>query len=77
MSGSDASSALLNARYIAIRTAEAKGLTDRLLQATHDRTPGMRRLLVPLLYRYWYANREAGWAWELHRGLNLCNFFSS
>ncbi len=62
MSGTDASSALLNARYIAIRTAEAKGLTDRLLQATHDKTPGMRRLLVPLLYRYWHANREQGWA---------------
>lgn len=61
MSATQASAALLNARYIAIRTAEAKGLTDRLLQATHDKTPGMRRLLVPLLYRYWHANRAAGW----------------
>jgi len=34
------SQALLNARYVAIRTAEAKGLTDRLLEAARDRTPG-------------------------------------
>jgi hypothetical protein len=61
MSGTDAAAALRNARYIAIRTAEAKGLTDRLLEATRDRTPGIRRLLVPLLYRYWYANRDKGW----------------
>jgi hypothetical protein len=55
------SDALLNARYIAIRTAEAKGLTDRLLQASRDRTPGVRQLLVPLLYRYWHNNRSDGW----------------
>ncbi|MGE0650696.1 MAG: hypothetical protein AB7P12_02945 [Alphaproteobacteria bacterium] len=55
------SPAVLNARYIAIRTAEAKGLTDRLLQAARDRTPGVRRLLVPMLYRYWYRERERGW----------------
>jgi hypothetical protein len=53
--------ALLNQRYVAIRTAEARGLTDRLLQATRDRTPGLRRLLVPLLYRFWHREREKGW----------------
>jgi hypothetical protein len=51
----------LNARYVAIRTAEARGLTDRLLQAARDRTPGVRRLLIPILYRYWYREREKGW----------------
>ena len=61
MSETSSSAALLNARYIAIRTAEAKGLTDRLMEATRDRTPGIRRLLVPLLYRYWYGDRAKGW----------------
>ena len=51
----------LNARYVAIRTAEARGLTDRLLQAARDRTPGVRRLLIPILYRFWYREREKGW----------------
>jgi hypothetical protein len=37
---------LLNARYVAIRTAEARNMTDRLLQAARDRTPGVRRLLA-------------------------------
>lgn len=54
--------ALLNARYVAIRTAEAKGLTDRLLEASRDRTPGVRRLLIPILYRFWHRDREPGWA---------------
>jgi hypothetical protein len=57
----DPSPAVLNARYVAIRTAEARGLTDRLLQAARDRTPGVRRLLVPMLYRFWYRERERGW----------------
>ncbi len=52
----------LNARYVAIRTAEARGMTDRLLQAARDRTPGVRRLLIPMLYRYWHREREKGWA---------------
>jgi hypothetical protein len=53
--------ALLNARYIAIRTAEAKGLTDRLLQAAHDKDPAVRRLLVPMLFRFWHRDHERGW----------------
>jgi hypothetical protein len=53
--------ALLNARYVAIRTAEAKGMTHRLLQAARDRTPGVRRLLIPILYRFWYRERAKGW----------------
>jgi hypothetical protein len=52
---------ILNARYVAIRTAEARGLIDRLLQAARDRTPGVRRIAVPMLYRYWYREREKGW----------------
>jgi hypothetical protein len=52
---------VFNARYIAIRTAEARGLTDRLLQATRDRTPAVRRLLVPILYRLWHRDHEQGW----------------
>ena len=57
----DPSPVILNARYVAIRTAEARGLTDRLLQAARDRTPGVRRILVPLLYRFWYREREKAW----------------
>lgn len=52
---------LLSARYVAIRTAESRGLMDRLLQASRDRTPGVRSMLIPLLYRFWYRNREQGW----------------
>jgi hypothetical protein len=52
---------VFNARYVAIRTAEARGLTDRLLQATRDRSPAVRRLLVPILYRLWHRDHEQGW----------------
>jgi hypothetical protein len=52
---------LLSARYIAIRTAEATGLTDRLLQASRDEDPAVRRLLVPMLFRLWNRDRDAGW----------------
>jgi len=52
---------VLNARYIAIRTAEGRGLNERLLQAARDRTPGVRRLLVPMLYRVWHRDHEQGW----------------
>jgi hypothetical protein len=55
-------SQILSARYVAIRTAEARGLTDRLLEAARDRTPGLRSMLVPLLYRFWYRSRDEGWA---------------
>ena len=61
MSEAATSAALLSARYIAIRTAEAQGLTDRLLEAARDKTPGVRRLFVPVLYRFWHRNREEGW----------------
>jgi hypothetical protein len=61
MSGEHSRAALLNARYVAIRTAEAKGLSDRLIDAARDRTPGVRRLLIPILYRYWHRDREHGW----------------
>jgi len=54
--------ALLNARYIAIRTAEAKGWAARLLQAARERSPAVRRLAVPMLYRYWHRRRPEGWA---------------
>jgi hypothetical protein len=62
VSEAEGAQALLNARYVAIRTAEAKGLTDRLLEAARDRTPGVRRLLIPILYRFWHRDREHGWA---------------
>ncbi|MGH7104459.1 MAG: hypothetical protein ACREFJ_18935, partial [Acetobacteraceae bacterium] len=55
-----ASAELLNARYIAIRTAEAKGLTERLVEAAHDKTPGVRHLVAPLLYRFWHRNWHNG-----------------
>jgi hypothetical protein len=55
------SPSVFNARYIAIRAAEARGLTERLLQATRDRTPAVRRLLVPILYRAWHRDHEEGW----------------
>jgi hypothetical protein len=58
---STASPRVFNARYIAIRTAEARGLTERLLQATHDREPSVRRLLVPILFRAWHRDHEQGW----------------
>lgn len=51
----------LNARYIAIRTAEARGLTERLLQATRDPDRSLRRLLVPILYRAWHRDPKQGW----------------
>jgi hypothetical protein len=55
------SATVLNARYVAIRTAEARGLTDRLFQAARDQTPGVRRLAVPMLYRFWHRDHERGW----------------
>ncbi|MBV8928817.1 MAG: hypothetical protein JO152_06815 [Mycobacteriaceae bacterium] len=53
--------ALLNARYVAVRTAEAKGLTDRLVQASRDKSPELRRILAPLLIRFWRTNPQEGW----------------
>jgi hypothetical protein len=61
MPAQNLSSRILSARYVAIRTAEGKGLTDRLLEAARDRTPGVRGMLVPMLYRFWHRNREQGW----------------
>ena len=61
MSDQNSPQQILSARYVAIRTAEARGLTDRLLEAARDRTPGVRGMLVPLLYRFWFRNREEGW----------------
>jgi len=58
---SNASPTVLNARYVAIRTAEARGLTERLLQATRDPDRSLRRLLVPILFRAWHRDREQGW----------------
>ncbi|MGH3562498.1 MAG: hypothetical protein ACRDTN_12035, partial [Mycobacterium sp.] len=52
---------VLSARYIAIRTAEAKGLTDRLVAASRDKSPQVRRLLVPILVRFWRCDRAQGW----------------
>jgi hypothetical protein len=52
---------VLNARYIAIRTAEAAGLTDRLVQASFDKDPAVRRLLVPMLFRFWHRDHDRGW----------------
>lgn len=68
------SPAALSARYIAIRTAEARGLTDRLLQAAHDRAPGVRRISVPLLYRFWYREREKGWELLAQIGEDVVRF---
>jgi hypothetical protein len=53
--------AIFNARYIAIRTAEARGLNERLLEATRDKIPEVRRLLIPILYRAWHRDHEQGW----------------
>lgn len=50
-----------SAHYIAIRTAEARGLHERLLQATRDKIPAIRRLLVPILFRAWHRDHEQGW----------------
>lgn len=55
------SAELLSARYIAIRTAEAKGLTDRLVQASRDKSPEVRRMLAPLIVKFWRNNHEQGW----------------
>ena len=55
------SAEVLSARYVAIRTAEAAGMTDRLLQAARDKTPGVRRMLTPMLVRFWLRERENGW----------------
>jgi hypothetical protein len=52
---------LLNARYVAIRTAEATGLTDRLLEAARDKDPAVRRMLVPMVFRFWNRDRARGW----------------
>jgi hypothetical protein len=62
MAEQNSPSQILSARYVAIRTAEARGLTDRLLEAARDRTPGLRSMLVPLLYRFWFRSRQEGWA---------------
>jgi len=66
--------AVLNARYIAIRTAEARGLTDHLLQATRDKTPGVRQLLVPMLYRFWHRDHEQGWRLLARIGSDMIHF---
>ena len=68
------SPAVLNARYVAIRTAEARGFTDRLLQAARDRTPGVRRLAVPLLYRFWLREPEKGWDLLTRLGQDVIHF---
>ncbi len=52
---------VLAARSIAIRTAEARRLEHRLLQAARDPTPGVRRLLTPTLYQIWMRDRARGW----------------
>jgi hypothetical protein len=70
----DPSAAVLNARYVAIRTAEARGFTDRLLQAARDRTPGVRRLAVPMLYRFWLREREKGWELLARIGADVIRF---
>jgi hypothetical protein len=51
----------LSARYIAIRTAEAHGLTDRLVEASREKSPEVRRILAPLVIRFWRNNPEQGW----------------
>lgn len=53
---------LLSARYIAIRTAEAKGLRDRLVEASREKSPEIRRILAPLAIRFWRNNPDEGWA---------------
>ena len=63
-----------NAKYIAIRTAEARGLNERLLQASRDRTPEIRRLLVPILYRVWYRDRQRGWQLLERIGADMIRF---
>lgn len=68
------SPAVLSARYIAIRAAEARGLTERLLQAARDRTPGVRRITVPLLYRFWYRERQKGWELLTRIGEDVVRF---
>jgi hypothetical protein len=68
------SAAVLSARYVAIRTAEARGFTDRLLQAARDRTPGVRRLVVPMLYRFWLREPERGWGLLAHIGRDAIRF---
>jgi hypothetical protein len=51
----------LNARYIAIRAAEAKGLTDRLVEASREKSPEVRRILAPVVVRFWRNNHQEGW----------------
>jgi len=51
----------LNARYIAIRAAEAKGLTDRLVEASREKSPEVRRMLAPVVVRFWRNNHQEGW----------------
>jgi hypothetical protein len=37
-------------------------LTDRLLEASRDKDPAVRRMLVPMVFRFWNRDRERGWA---------------
>ena len=53
---------LLNARMIAIETAAVRGYADALVVASNDRSPAVRALLVPHLYRFWKHHGEQGWA---------------
>jgi hypothetical protein len=66
---------IVNARYVAIRAAETRGLTDRLLQATRDKTPGVRPMLVPLLYRFWKREPEQGWQLLARIGDDVIAFY--
>jgi hypothetical protein len=68
------SSSAFSAHYIAIRTAEARGLNERLLQATRDEMPAIRRLLVPILFRAWHRDHEQGWQLLARIGDDMLGF---
>lgn len=56
------SAEVLNARRVAIRAAEAFGLSDRLSQAARDPAAAVRILLAPMIHRYWMHSEPDGWA---------------
>jgi hypothetical protein len=45
-----------------------------LLQAARDQTPGVRTLLVPMLYRYWHRDHEQGWRLLARIGRDIVHF---
>ena len=53
--------AVLNARRVAIRVAQARAMDHALERVATDSAGPVRAIVVPYLYRFWKEHPEAGW----------------